>query len=696
MNTIDHAGPLKYRPELDGLRAVAILPVLFYHADLSWFPGGFVGVDVFFVLSGYFMATIISSEIAEGRFDIWKFYARRIRRIFPALFATLIATSIAAWFLFMPQEFEYFARSVRAAAVFIANLIFEREHGYFDLAAHMKPLLHTWSLSIEEQFYIFFPISLVLAYRYARPRVLAILLAVLGLSFIASCWAAYQQPTAGFYLLQYRVWELLTGAAVALMRPARLSAALANLMSWAGIAGIAAAVFLYDKTTPFPGIHAALPCVSAAMIVYSNARGGAVYAALSNPVATFIGRISYSLYLWHWPLIVFLRYRFGDLPSVVDSAIVVAGSFVLAYLSWRYIEQPFRYGRARLPRRFVFASGAAAAASIAIFGSIVTKLDGIPARLPEAARPLYEAAYDTSPFNAKECFISTDGEGPSIPDIRAGKLCAIGDTDRGGAPSFLVWGDSHSAAMAPAIDAAARKAGVRGLFIGRGSCPPLPDTDFAKDESEERCDDYNDAVMSVIERQKFPFVFMVGYWPRYVHRAGLPNEGAFFDANEKPPLEDWSAPVKAGLDATLAKLSRIGAKGVLVMDVPEMGFDVPEALARAHMTGRSLDIAPPLDYTVRRQALARRVLAQSARENGAYIVDPMPAICDDEKCHAMKDGIVLYKDIDHLTATGARSIAYVFDPVFRLIADGTGQRPGLPVQQSENAPALPFRPKTGG
>ncbi|WP_081161476.1 acyltransferase family protein [Ensifer aridi] len=663
---------IDYRPDLDGLRAVAILPVLLFHAEFGAFRGGFVGVDVFFVLSGFFMARIILGDLERSSFSFWQFYLRRMRRIFPALFAMIAASAVAAWFLFMPQEFRYFADSVIAAALFTSNVLFRRESGYFDIAAEMKPLLHTWSLSVEEQFYLVFPVALFLCFKFARRRLFGIAVGVALLSFAASSWAVFHNTEKAFYLLHFRVWELLVGVLVAIAPqvnyPARTSGALTTL----GLLAVFLAVFFYSADTPFPGFYAAVPCLGTALVIHAHCRDGLVAGILNNRVAVFIGRISYSLYLWHWPVIVFSRNILGHELTTGWALIVIALSFAVAYFSWKLVEQPARYGRLSPSGAAIAGLSTAAIASAVAFGVVVKSFQGIPQRLPEHALRLYQATHDDSPYFSPMCFADSDAEGLTPAQIRRGELCRIG-LQSSNEPQFLVWGDSHAAAIAPAIDAAARGAGLSGMFVGRASCPPLPNADFGPPAAVQRCVEYNSAVMSLIEQRKFPFVFLVGYWPKYVHRAELPGEGVFFDPRLEPSTADWSAPVKASLTSTLTKFAAQGTKAVLVMDVPEVGYDVPEALARAAAAGRSLEIAPPLDYTNKRQALARRVLEESARSTGALIVDPMSAICDAFRCHVIRDGTVLYEDGDHLSAKGAESLSSLFDPVLSIIRLGNSQ-----------------------
>ncbi|KQS64092.1 hypothetical protein ASG39_12990 [Rhizobium sp. Leaf371] len=663
---------IDYRPDLDGLRALAILPVLLFHADVALFRGGFVGVDVFFVLSGYFMAKIILSDLEAGTFSFPAFYIRRIRRIIPALFAMMAITAVFAWFRLMPQEFRYFGDSVRAAALFSANVLFRQESGYFDISAEMKPLLHTWSLSMEEQFYILFPISLFLAFTFARRFILHITGGLILISFGACLWATSHSPEKAFFLLHFRVWELLIGALVAFAPRPNYSERVAALLSTVGLSAILAAIFLYSSATPFPGPFAAVPVLGAALVIHARSTRWFPARFLTHGASLFIGRISYSLYLWHWPIIVFYRYETGHHLTLTDSLMVVVLSFICATLSWRFIEQPARTAAVFRSRGLVLSLLGTTMAAAATFGFVVTRYEGIPERLPADVYSIYSATYDQSPFFAPNCFTDTDGQGLQTQAIRDGAVCPMGAAATG-APRFIVWGDSHAAAIAPAIDAAARKAGISGLFVARASCPPLPDAVFGPERVVNRCRETLAATFGLIEQKKIPYVFMVGYWPKYVHRTELPGEGVFFNTSEPLSLPDWSAPVRDSLKATIDAFAQQGTRAILVQDVPEMGVKVPEALARAKMTDENVDFSLPLSYTLQRQRLARDMLFGLARETGSSIVDPFALLCDATRCHPVANGGILYRDSDHLSLTGARFLSPLFDETMAMIAKPPGE-----------------------
>jgi len=665
---ISSPGTLAYRRDIDGLRALAILPVVLYHAGISGFQGGFVGVDVFFVISGYLMALRIIGGIDQGNFSLLRFYESRIRRIFPALFAMIAASAVMAWIFFMPVEFEYFARSAKAAAYFTSNIQLNRESGYFDISAQLKPLLHTWSLAIEEQFYIVFPLTLLLLNRIGRKWIAPALIVLFVASLGASIWAVQQRPTEAFYLSPYRGWELLLGALLALdIVPRPKQQIVGEILATLGFILIGLAVFVYNDSTSFPGLAALVPCIGAALIIHGRAAHGPAGLLLKSTPLVFIGLISYSLYLWHWPLIVFTRYLNGHDLSWIQSGLLLGSSFIVAVFSWRFIERPFRGHPSKVSRKPVFAAAAVVITSVLVFGNYVVTGAGLPDRLSPVAQKIYSATYDMSRFSSPECLQDTSGRGPTLSDIESGNLCRLGIPGSDNV-NFLVWGDSHSGSMAPAIDLAATKAGVSGMLAGRASCPPLPDVELKDQKDTLRCVDYNAAVRDLIVRKRIPLVFMIAYWPKYVLRSELPNQGLYFDPRIRPPLEDGSAPIAAALDQILADLKRQGTQVVLVMDVPEMGHYMPEALAKAATRGTSTDLAPSWAYTTERQAASRNMLGEYAAKYGATTVDALQAICDNGRCDSMRNGLPLYKDSDHITATTARSMSYLYTTVLKSLA----------------------------
>lgn len=335
-----------YRREIDGLRALAVLPVILFHAGFETFSGGYVGVDVFFVISGYLITAIILDELVQGQFSIINFYERRARRILPALFFVVFTCIPFAWFWLLPSDMNDFSKSIVAVSFFASNILFWRDSGYFDTAAEFKPLLHTWSLAVEEQFYVILPIFLMLSWKLGKRWILI----TLGLVFFASLamahWAAYAKPAAAFYLLATRGWELLIGvfAACYLSQTNRkdLAKGSDDFAGWVGIGLIFYAVFSYDKTTPYPSFYALAPTLGAVLVILFANQQTSVGKFIGNKAFVGVGLLSYSAYLWHQPLFSFYRHLFFLEDSRSYYVLLICLVFICSYLSWRYVERPFR------------------------------------------------------------------------------------------------------------------------------------------------------------------------------------------------------------------------------------------------------------------------------------------------------------------------------------------------------------------
>jgi peptidoglycan/LPS O-acetylase OafA/YrhL len=347
---------MKYRAEVDGLRALAVLPVIFFHAGFDWFSGGFIGVDVFFVISGYLITTIIISEMDDNNFSLIHFYERRARRILPALFLVMTACLFFAWAWLTPNELKAFGHSLIAVSTFSSNILFWLESGYFDSSTELKPLLHTWSLAVEEQYYILFPIFLLLTWQLGIRWIVMLLVMLFAISLGAAHWGAYTSPSANFYLLPTRGWELLMGVFAALYLKYNAhprSIGLNQVLSFLGFSMIVYAIIVFDETTPFPSLYALVPTIGTGLLILSAVSGTIIQTILSLKPIVGIGLISYSAYLWHQPLLAFAKVRLlGETSDSLLFALCIA-SLLLAWISWQYVEKPFR-NRSAVSRKFVF------------------------------------------------------------------------------------------------------------------------------------------------------------------------------------------------------------------------------------------------------------------------------------------------------------------------------------------------------
>ena len=661
---------LSYRRDIDGLRGLAVAAVVLYHYGVPGLTGGYVGVDVFFVLSGYLMMSLIHKDLLAGDFSIAQFYERRIRRILPALVAMLLATLACGLAILFPRPLVSLAKTTAAAAVFAANGAFWWRTGYFARAADQMPLLHLWSLSVEGQFYVIFPLLMVFTARRAAGRYALVLWLLAAASFGVSLWSTSRAPGAAFFLLPSRLWELLAGAIAALPSPAVAGHRHRNTaLAIAGLALIAAAAFGYSMTTPFPGAAALLPCAGAALVL---AAGGStptiVNRGLGWPPLVALGRISYSLYLWHWPAYVLTSYELARPLSAAEAASLMALTTGLAAISWKYIEEPFRKPGGVLLRRPFIASGAAAAVTVALALAVVFTA-GLPGRFGHETLAILAAEEP-----------ATTCDPASIPSADLGLVCTIG-SHGSGSPSFVVWGDSHAGAISPAVERAALKYGLSGELSVMNDCPPLPGLVRAR-WADGSCERRNDAMLPHLRAAGIKTVILAARWAAGLdavdgYGAGRSHLFWQYDGESRErSLEENRRVFRRALIRTVAILRADGLRVVVVGPVPESSFPVAEMLARRRLRGRPVEPGPTMAAFEMRNRL---VLDTFRSSPGAEYVFPHQLLCTGgERCAIVRDGRPLYSDDDHLSRLGAESVSGLFEPVFESIA-ATGAANRLPL-----------------
>ena len=435
---------MKYRAEIDGLRALAVVPAILFHAGFDLFNGGFVGVDVFFVISGFLITTILIEDIENNRFSIVNFYVRRARRILPALFFVMLVCIPFAWMWMLPNQMAGFSRSLVAVSLFASNVLFWRESGYFAAAAGEMPLLHTWSLAVEEQYYLLFPIFLFLAWRFGKNRVFWMIVVSAAISLALSEWNWRNSATANFYLAPTRVWELFAGSIAAFIVQKRGVRA-NNALSLIGLIAIIFAIFAFDETTPFPSLYALVPVVCVVLLILFAEKKTLAAKLLSTRAFVGIGLISYSAYLWHQPLFAFARVKLIEEPSIVLMGVLSLLSMLLAILSWKFIEQPFRkYGGKRLRRKEILTLSISGILLMSALGYLGHKQDGFPQRWEVFITAPNITDYDTYyenlwnlsyPCTPEKIFIEAE--------IHDGvKRCMQSKED--GRPDLVLLGDSHA------------------------------------------------------------------------------------------------------------------------------------------------------------------------------------------------------------------------------------------------------------
>lgn len=468
---------MRYRPEIDGLRAIAVIPVILFHAGFELFSGGFIGVDVFFVISGYLITTIIISEMERGCFSLKKFYERRARRILPALFFVMAFTVPFAWMWLPPEELKSFWKSVAAVSTFSSNFLFLQESGYFDTETELKPLLHTWSLAVEEQYYILFPLFIMSTWRFGKSKIILSLVLFFVASLSVAQWAAYKHPDAAFYLLPTRGWEILLGAFSAFIFNHKKKLAVSHIteqiLGLTGLALIFYSIFVFDSDTPFPGFYALVPTVGTLLIILFAKKNTLAAKLLSNNLVVGVGLISYSAYLWHQPLFALSRH---SIPTDISTSLMISlcfVTFVIAYVSWRYVEKPFRRKEADGKTAF---SRAAIVLSIVFIGIATSGYTGLTHSVDGEARNIRESLR----LDAKKerqraikggtCHYNKKKHSPKVlAEFLSNWACHSNDEnlfDSG----LLVFGDSHSADKVIAL----AQNGVDVTQIGAVGCPLVP------------------------------------------------------------------------------------------------------------------------------------------------------------------------------------------------------------------------------
>jgi len=620
---------LKYRADIDGLRAVAVVIVMLFHLDIGRFTGGFVGVDVFFVISGYLISSIIFAEISGSRFSIVGFYQRRIRRIFPALFALFAVFAAWATFYFLPNELVDLQKSMLAATFSASNFYFWRHSSYFD-APLSQPLLHTWSLAVEEQFYLAFPLFLWLVRALFPKRLRISVLVVFFLSLAAGIVIVYRNRTTAFYMPYTRAWELLLGTILSMKLLPQLRALwMRNAATIGGAVLIAYAAIVYTSDTPFPGFGAIAPCAGAALIIWAGDAGSSIVGALLSlrPVV-FVGLISYSLYLWHWPVIVSqkmgLLIPFGSIPwhwatqalslRLYDALVEVALSFVLAVLSWRFVERPFRVGRLRLGGRPLFALAGATMLVLSIFSMWTIFAHGFENRFPADAVEI-AAGGEGADQRVGTCFITPPENHFENYSI---ERCLH---EQQGEKNYLALGDSHAAMLWPALVASLPDTNV--MQANTTSCKPMLHPEGSGD-----C------------KKMMSYIFQT-YLPSH------PVQGLFL-------IGRWLERDMSGIAETVDWARQHGVPVVIFGPMPEYDGPLPRLLAYSVAWNKPRLASQHL--IAANDALDAKMQQMAAETWHVPYISLYRNICDDKSCAEYADTahrVSLMDDADHLNRLGA-------------------------------------------
>jgi len=635
---------MKYRPEIDGLRAIAVIPVILFHADIKQFSGGFVGVDIFFVISGYLITSIILSEKDNGTFSLAHFYERRARRILPALFFVILASLPFAWILLNPLDMNGFSKSLVAVSTFSSNILFWREDGYWGTASNLQPLLHTWSLSVEEQYYLLFPILIIAMQNYRRHFLLGSLILITFISLLVSQWASSTHPTAGYFLLPTRAWELTIGAIIAfylLYRkypantptiPHRLASELSGII---GLLLIGYSVFSFDETTPFPGFFALIPTIGAAFIIAFSSQNTLVGRLLSTRIPVNIGLISYGIYLWHQPLISFARH--GSLTNPPEYLLLSLSllSIPLAYYSWKYVEIPFRKRNIIKPKLvFNFAiAGTASFIIIGLTGYLTNGFSGLELR--------NKIPYDKIELKlAGNNGLSNKCDTPfALP-----QACRTHDE-----ATILVWGDSFAAHLIDGI--LASNPNSRIIQMTKSACGPFFDVAPVSAQYPinwaKGCLEFTGQVYHWIKNNKtIKHVVISSPFTQYIKKGNklLYRNGEIRNANIGDATKE--------LVKTLNKITLAGATPIIFSPPPTNGIDLGRCLARAQWMGVSLD-----ECNFQLKEMSKPITSTynllSSLEESYRVINIKEMICDSFQCRTHIGPTWIYRDSGHLSHEGS-------------------------------------------
>ena len=619
-----------YRPDVDGLRAVAVLAVVAFHAFPGAAPGGFAGVDVFFVISGFLISSIIFDDLKDGRFSFAGFYWRRVRRIFPALILVLASCLALGWLLLLPDEYAALGKHVAAGAAFASNIALWREAGYFDTSADLKPLLHLWSLGVEEQYYLVWPLLLFL---FRGRRMLGMIAAIAALSFAANIGLTLYKPTAAFFLPAGRFWELLAGSLLAYFHHyGRLPEAHRNAKAALGAALLAAAFALLDAGRAFPGWWALLPVLGTALLIWAGPEAWLNRRVLAQPALVFVGLISYPLYLWHWPLLSYARIAHdGEPPPAVRLGLCALG-VLLAWLTYELVEKKVRFSKLPSMKRVAVPALAASMAAAGLAGVLAAQSRLLP---QSAALPYVR--------EASRAYNDWDYGGDRI---------ILGQTGK----AVLFFGDSHMQHYWPRIEKllAEHAAGPRNTIILKtsGGCAPVPGIEHKR----AHCSQFVDAGFALARQPEIDTVVIAASWVGMLQR-GYYKVG---DPEQTPldllaPQSEW---VLQGFQAALAELTAAGKHVVVILSSPRgAALDPKSVIDREAMTVQVRGALAPLPRS-ELAALTAPIderLRRIAAAVGASVIDPTDWFCTALQCpSADASGRPLYKDASHLRASVVR------------------------------------------
>jgi peptidoglycan/LPS O-acetylase OafA/YrhL len=649
---------MKYRAEIDGLRALAVLPVIFFHAGFELFGGGFVGVDVFFVISGYLITTIIISEMGEGKFSIVNFYERRARRILPALFFVMAACIPFAGMWLSPPDLKDFGQSLVAVSIFSSNILFWLESGYFDTASELKPLLHTWSLAVEEQYYIIFPLFMIVTWRLGLIWILGLLSLIFLISIGIAQWSAFNAPSAAFYLLPSRAWELLIGvfAAFYLRHRAHLKSHMANqFLSVLGFSMIIYSIIMFDERIPFPSFYALIPTLGTGLLILCAVPKTFIHKLLSLKPIVGIGLISYSAYLWHQPLLAFTRHKlfFDDISNFLLFIICIL-SLLMAWISYRFVEKPFR-DRIKIGRRAIFISSLVSMMIFSVIGIYLHKTSQMPLSVTLSNKQIdFPIKYNGIVHNGKKC---------SSPKLQSQEdLCEIQGSSE--ADKIILIGDSHARVLSEAFYTSSSV--FQSLIdLSASGCPFLLDININVGGTVNCSSDYQLARKNILLEKSDSIVIYQARLPLYFYGDGFDN-GKSGGKEVRPKVSVSSSFIGSNnnsqklflnsLRDSIEFIAKTNKSLFIILPSFSNGWDPLQRLVSMEKSKLSFEEAQDLlsisiDRVEKRVGLIRALLEKISQEHeNITVINPNDIFCSELSCSPItSDGKLLFTDADHFS-----------------------------------------------
>lgn len=667
---------MKYRPEIDGLRAFAVLPVIFFHAGITVFSGGFVGVDIFFVISGYLITTILLNEMEQQQFSLVNFYERRVRRIIPSLFFVMLVTTVVAYFLLPPNRMLDYTQSLMAIVVFSSNILFWQESGYWGAVNELKPMLHTWTLAIEEQYYLLFPLFLMLTWRLRAKRIFALLMIISTVSFALAVLFSTSKPVLNFFLLPTRGWELAVGSIAAfilvyqgnVVRGPLFNRPIREGLSLAGLLLILIAVFVFDEETPFPSQYTLVPTLGTLLIIIFTTSETLVAKVLQWRLFVGVGLISYSAYLWHQPVFALAREVSKSKPDTSTFLALSLLSLCLAALSWKFIEAPFR-NKQKFQRKTVF--------KLTLLGSLFFLVLGGFSEITQGMAFRFEKGLVLPVKQAQQISFGDDLCEAQLHD-HASRLryCQL---NKGEKKQVLLYGDSHADALMLSAKEAFRNNGIELLYVSLSACPPIYGVYRADHSNSSYCYQHNNRVFDFVENNdQIEFVILTARWTlglegkRFDNGEGgiepggsvhldIVKDGHFMMHEELQRKEE----VKKAYVEAVQRLLNSGKKVVLIYPVPEAGWDVPVYLFKYYRFKENTVFDLPVgstSYDVYRQRNQATInTLDSISHPNLFRVYPEKVLCNQQllgRCITHNGVEIYYRDDDHLSDAGAKLVIH--------------------------------------